>query len=141
MENTMDEDYAKSVFGVVPPNLSLISRSRGADWLYTYMRTFYRAPERSGVGVNNLVFPNVGMPHVLWELQGWREPVYETVEDADGNEAQQFVEFKQISEGKLTQEQYDETIYDLVNFLDYLGDPVKRERHRVGFWVLLFLDR
>lgn len=139
MENTMRDDYAKTVFGTVPPNLALISRSRGADWLYTYMRTFYQQPERSGVGVNNLVFPDVGMPHVLWELQGWQEAVFETVTDADGVETQQFIEFKQVTPGKLSPEEYDTLVRDLVNFLDYLGDPIKSERHRIGFWVLLFL--
>lgn len=75
MANNMDKEYAKKVFGTVPPNLALISRSRGANWLYTYMRTFYQQPERGGVGINNLVFPDVAMPDVLWELQGWREAV------------------------------------------------------------------
>ena len=138
MDSTMDDDYAKTMFGTVPPNLALISRSRNAEWLYTYMRTFYRDPSRSGVGVNNLVFPDVGMPHVLWELQGWQEPVFETVV-VDGRETQQFVEFELVSEGKLSPEEYDELIRDLVNFLDYLGDPIKSERHRIGFWVMLFL--
>ncbi|MEM7468895.1 MAG: cytochrome c1 [Pseudomonadota bacterium] len=138
MTNTMDADYARRVFGVVPPNLSLISRSRGADWLYTYMRTFYQEPGRTGIGANNLVFENVGMPHVLWELQGWQEPVYEVVTE-NGTEVKQFVEFKQVTEGTLSAEEYDMLIRDLVNFLDYLGDPIKRERHRIGFWVMLFL--
>ncbi len=138
MENNMGEDYAKRVFGAPPPNLALISRSRSADWLYTYMRTFYQQPERGGVGVNNLVFPDVAMPHVLWELQGWREAVFKTVTES-GQEKQQFVEFKQVSEGQLTADEYDSLVRDLVNFLDYLGDPIKSERHRIGAWVLGFL--
>ena len=140
MANTMTDDYAKAAFGTVPPNLALIAKSRNADWLYTYMRSFYHQPERSGVGVNNTVFPDVGMPHVLWELQGWQEAVFESYTDDDGKEQKRFVEFKQVSPGKLSPEEYDTLIRDLVNFLDYLADPSKSERHLVGFWVMLFLS-
>ncbi|MEM7209305.1 MAG: cytochrome c1 [Pseudomonadota bacterium] len=139
MTNNMDSDYAKQVFGTEPPNLALISRSRNANWLYTYMRTFYEQPERSGLGSNNLVFPDVGMPNVLWELQGKREAVFEIVTDENGQDKKQFVELRQVGDGKLTEDEFDALVYDLVNFLDYLGDPIKSERHRIGFWVLLFL--
>ncbi len=139
MENAMADDYAKKVFGTVPPNLALISRSNGADMLYTYMRTFYHQPGRSGIGANNMVFPDVAMPHVLWELQGWREAVFTTFVDGDGNEQQVFVEFKQITDGQLSSDEYDALVRDLVNFLDYLGDPIKSERHIIGFWVMGFL--
>ena len=139
MENSMGSDYAKAAFGTVPPDLALVSRSRGSDWLYTFLRTFYLQPERSGVAVNNLVFPDVGMPHVLWELQGWQEAIFEEQVDEYDNAIQRYVGRKQITQGKLTPEEYDTLIRDLVNFLDYLGDPVKLERYRIGVWVLLFV--
>lgn len=138
MFNNMNEEYGARAFGAMPPNLALISRSRGVDWLYTYLRTFYKDSGRP-IGVNNLVFPDVGMPHVLWELQGERDAVFETVIDDAGNEQRQFVEFSQLSEGALSADEYDAFVRDLVNFLAYLGDPVKLERHRIGIWVMLFL--
>jgi len=138
MFNNMNEQYGAQAFGTMPPNLALISRSRGVDWLYTYLRTFYKDSSRP-IGVNNLVFPDVGMPHVLWELQGERDAVFETVTDDDGNEHRQFVEFSQLSEGSLSPGEYDAFVRDLVNFLAYLGDPVKLERQRIGIWVMLFL--
>jgi len=139
MENAMANGYAKKVFGTVPPNLALISRSNGADQLCCYMRAFYQQPERAGVGANNMVFPDVAMPHVLWELQGWREAVFKTIVDDEGNEKREFVEFKQITDGKLSSDEYDALVRYLVNFLDYLGDPIKSVRHRIGVWVMGFL--
>lgn len=137
--NSMPEDFAKKSFGVVPPNLSLIAKARGADWVYTYLRTFYLDPSRESVGVNNMVFPDVGMPHVLWELQGWQKPVYKKVTGDDGREHDQFSGFEQVTKGKLSSAEYDKLVGDLVNFLAYLSDPAKLERERIGKWVLAFL--
>ncbi|MBX2823256.1 MAG: cytochrome c1 [Gammaproteobacteria bacterium] len=133
MTNSMTEDYAKQAFGVVPPNLALTARSRGVDWIYTYMKSFYADPER-GVGVNNIVYPGAAMPHVLWDLQGEQRPVYR-----EEHGQQVFDSFEQVSPGKLSVEEYDKLVADLTNFLAYLADPIKQTRHAVGFWVILFL--
>ncbi len=130
-------DDAKEWFGTVPPDLSVIARSRGVDWLYTYMRSFYRDDSRI-IGVNNLTFPDVGMPHVLWQLQGWQEPVITTVKDHDGTE-RKVVELELVEPGKLTPKEYDRAIRDLVNFLDYMGEPAKYERRSLGVKVIMFL--
>jgi len=138
MANAMSEDYGRQAFGVVPPNLALTARSRGVDWIYTYMKSFYLDEERGGVGVNNTVYPGAAMPHVLWEYQGWQKPVYET-EIHDGQEVQVMKGLELVSEGSMSAEEYDDMITDLTNFLAYLADPVKQQRHAIGFWVMLFL--
>lgn len=138
MASAMTTDFGRQAFGVVPPNLALTARSRGADWIYSYMKSFYQDEERGGVGVNNTVYPGAAMPHVLWEYQGWQKPVYET-ETHDGVDTQVFKEFELVSEGSLTPKEYDVMITDLTNFLAYLSDPIKQERQRIGVWVMLFL--
>lgn len=129
-------------FGVAPPDLSLVSRSRGKDWLYTYLRSFYVDPKRPW-GVNNLVFPDVGMPHILLNLQGVQVPVYRKVsvkDDSGNNVEKQVVDHLELKKpGSLTKEEYDKAVTDLVNFLDYVGEPHKLERKRLGVWVILFL--
>lgn len=134
MSNNMSTDYGRQAFGVVPPNLALTARSRGEDWIYTYLKTFYRDDSRAGVGVNNLVYPGAAMPHVLWEQQGWQEPVYEGEGDA-----KHFVGFKQVTEGTMTPQEYDGLIIDITTFLSYMADPIKQTRHRIGILVMLFL--
>ncbi len=131
-------DAEEVYFGVNPPDLSVIARSRGADWLYTYFLTFYRDDTRP-MGVNNLVFKDVGMPHVLWELQGMQAPVYETVQTAEGGQKRIITELELITQGAQTPEEYRQTIHDLVNFLVYLGEPAQLQRKTVGFWVLFYL--
>lgn len=133
---TADAD-SKEWFGIVPPDLTVIARSRGVDWLYSYMRSFYRDDSKI-IGVNNLVFPDVGMPHVLWELQGWQEPVITTVKDQDGHETKT-VALELVEPGTLSPKEYDRTIRDLVNFLDYMGEPAKHERRALGVKVIMFL--
>ena len=133
---TADDD-AKEWFGTVPPDLTVIARARGVDWLYTYMRSFYRDDTRH-IGVNNLVFPDVGMPNVLWELQGIQEPMITTVKGHDGSE-QKVVELELVEPGLQTPKEFDRTVRDLVNFLDYMGEPAKYERRQLGTKVILFL--
>lgn len=128
---------AKEWFGTVPPDLSVIARSRGVDWLYTYLRSFYRDESRN-VGVNNLAFPDVGMPHVMWELQGWQEPIITTVKDAEGKETK-VVDLELVEPGLRTPQEFDRDIRDLVNFLDYMGEPAKHDRRALGVKVILFL--
>jgi len=127
-----------------PPDLTLVARSRashagtGADYLYTYMRTFYRDDTRP-TGWNNLAFPNVGMPHVLWELQGERKPVFDTVEE-HGHETHVFSgKWEVVKPGKMSAEEYDNAVADLVSFLQWMAEPRQNERVRLGVWVLLFL--
>lgn len=123
---------AEQWFGVAPPDLSLVARSRGKDWIYTYLRSFYVDPKRPW-GMNNAVFPDVGMPHVLQGLQGTQVPVFtETTHKAIDH-------FTLQSPGSLTVAEYDKAVADLVNFLEYVGEPHKLERKRLGVWVLLFL--
>ncbi|CAH0526925.1 cytochrome c1 [Vibrio hippocampi] len=137
MVNSMPQKQAAAWFGAAPPDLTLVARVRGVDWLYTYLRSFYADPSRP-FGVNNITFPNVGMPHVLEELQGIPMPVYET-EVVDGEEVQVIVGTKSNGRGELSEGEYDEAVRDLVNFLEYSGDPVKLERHALGWWVMGFL--
>ena len=123
-------------FGVEPPDLSVIARSRGTDWLYTYLRTFYR-DEKSPTGWNNLAFPNVGMPHVLWQLQGMQAMKTES-EEHEGHK----IEHKKLvieKPGSLSALEYDKLTRDLVNFLSYMGEPEKTRRSQIGIVVLFFL--
>jgi ubiquinol-cytochrome c reductase cytochrome c1 subunit len=124
-------------FGTVPPDLSVIARSRGADWLYTYLRSFYLDSSRAS-GVNNLVFPDVGMPDVLWELQGWQKPVITTVRDPDGTE-RKVIDLELEHPGQLSPKEFDRAVRDLVNFLDYMAEPAKHERESLGVKVIMFL--
>lgn len=143
MENSMSYDDGAAWFGAAPPDLTLVARVRGEDWLYTYLRGFYEDDSRP-LGVNNSVFENVGMPHALIELQGLcaeaPEPVSERRFDpltgdvlTDGG-CENFA-----VEGTQTKAEYDETIYDLVNFLDYMGEPFANDRERIGWMVFAFL--
>ena len=138
MDNTMDDAYSRSVFGNVPPDLSVIARSRGADWLYTYLRSFYADPTRGGIGgANNLVFPNVGMPHVLWELQGVNRAEFTSPSAEDPSP--HFVRFVKIVEGSMSGDEFNVFVADLVNFLVYLAEPTRSKRLEAGIWVLLFI--
>ncbi len=143
MKAAIDPQQAKAWFGGNPPDLTVIARSRagaggtGADYLYTYMRTFYRDEDKP-TGWNNLAFPNVGMPHVLWELQGNRQPTYTTSME-HGHEVKAFKGWSQVTPGSMTPLQYDEAIGDLVSYLQWMGEPSQNTRVRVGVWVLLFL--
>ena len=126
---------AKTWFGAAPPDLSVIARSRGADWLYTYLRTFYR-DDKAATGWNNAVFPNVGMPHVLWTLQGARK--LEAVSPKEGHGPVQY-KWSEVSKGTQTAAEYDATVRDLVNFLAYVGEPSGVERRPIGIIVLFVL--
>ncbi len=142
LQVAMPKKDAAKWFGVAPPDLSLVARSRGTDWLYSYLTSFYEDPKKQW-GVNNVVFPDVGMPHVLRGLQGSQAPVYKTVtvkDDQGKSFEKQVIEHLELkTAGTLTKEEYDQAITDLVNFLDYIGEPHKLERKRLGVWVLLFL--
>jgi ubiquinol-cytochrome c reductase cytochrome c1 subunit len=123
-------------FTIAPPDLSLIARSRGTDYLYTYLRSFYAAPGRPA-GADNLVLPGTAMPHVLWELQGIRVPIYE--DDPEHPGAQVFHGFEIQRPGTLSSTEFDQVVRDIVNFLDYIGEPMQRERQALGIRVIAFL--
>jgi ubiquinol-cytochrome c reductase cytochrome c1 subunit len=149
MKIAMDPKDAKEWFGAAPPDLSVIARSRasadgsGADWLYSYLRGFYRDPTRP-TGWNNTVFANVGMPHVLYQLQGVQALRTETVERRFGPRDEE-VERREVQRlvlekpGTMSPAEYDRLVADLVNFLVYVGEPARQDRERLGIYVLLFL--
>lgn len=142
MNIAMIRKDARKWFGAAPPDLSVIARARGADWLYSYLRGFYRDPARP-TGWNNTVYENVGMPNPLWQLQGERVRVEHAVKAKDGKEghggAASAVKYEMVKPGSLTPVQYDETVRDLVNFLVYMGEPAATSRKQIGIFVLLFL--
>lgn len=163
MKIAMPEAAAGNWFGAPAPDLTLTARikSGGADWLYTYLKGFYTDPSRP-MGVNNTVFPNVGMPHVLWDLQGVQAPVYKYEVHHDGHVVASFdteaaadayvkehgegyrlgrvvAGLELVQPGSLTQAEYDQVARDLATFLTYISEPMKLERQRMGVWVILFL--
>ena len=133
MTTSLDKEAATNWFGTPPPDLSVITRARGVDWIYTYLRSFYIDKSRP-FGVNNTVFADVGMPNVLWELQGMQKAKFE---GEGGHKA--FEGFEQVKPGKMSTEEFDGAMRDLTNFLSYVGEPVQVERKRLGVYVLLFL--
>lgn len=138
MTIAMPSDMSAEWFGSPPPDLSVITRARGVDWVYTYLRSFYLDDSRP-FGVNNIIFPDVGMPHVLWELQGAQKAVYKTEKDSAGNDVEIFDQFEQVTQGSLSPAEYDEMARDLSAFMSYVGEPIQMERQRLGKWVLLFI--
>ena len=142
MNVSMTKKDARKWFGAAPPDLSVIARARGADWLYSYMRGFYRDPARP-TGWNNTVYENVGMPNPMWQLQGERVRVEQAVKGGEAKEghggAAVTVKYEMAKPGSLTPVQYDETVRDLVNFLVYMGEPAATSRKQIGIFVLLFL--
>ena len=135
--NNMSAKDGEKWFGATPPDLTNVARVRGPDWLYTYLRSFYADPSRP-FGVNNDVFPMVGMPHVLQELQGLPYKAYET-RLVDGESKQVYVGIKTDGSGELSAEEYDRAVADLVNYLEYVGEPTKLESRELGVKVIVFL--
>jgi len=152
MTSAMRPELASQWFGAPPPDLTMVARTRGEEWLYNYLKTFYLDDSRP-FGVNNKVFPNVGMPNVLQELQGLqREDCQQMPKRAgNGGEERDPLTGASVTEqrcdqlvveqgsGQLSGEEFDQAIYDIVNFLYYTGEPSRLERHRTGVFVLLFL--
>ena len=153
MTNAMDKDQANNWFGVPPPDITMVTRVRGVDWVYNYMKTFYLDESRP-LGVNNKVFPNVGMPHALLDLQGVQRSAciqVPKIAENGGEMRDPLVPGQPITEekcgqlvleegtGLYTAEEYDQAVYDITNFLYYVSDPSRLERNRLGVYVLLFL--
>ncbi len=148
MKNSMNPKEAKEWFGAAPPDLTVIARSRaspagsGADWLYTYLRGFYLDPSRP-TGWNNVVYRDVAMPHVLWQVQGEQELSTDVVEIPLGNEEEvakyEVQRLKLVRPGMMSPLEYDLLVRDLVNYMVYMAEPAKRTRIQLGIYVLLFL--
>ncbi|HAI97047.1 MAG: cytochrome c1 [Cycloclasticus sp.] len=138
MTISMRPKDAEKWFGVNPPDLSLIARSRGADWLYTYLKSFY-IDESRPFGVDNALFPKVGMPHVLSDLQGLQKAVYKDVELEDGTVKKVIARLEIAEPGRMNEKEFDKAMNDLVNFMVYMGEPAKLERQRLGWKVLMFI--
>jgi ubiquinol-cytochrome c reductase cytochrome c1 subunit len=138
---TMPAADAEAWFGKTPPDLSLMARARGTDYLYQFLKTFYVDPARP-TGVNNLRLPTTAMPHVLSELEGLKGAVFKDLTktvDGQVTHEQVFDHFEQIAPGRLTGTEYDGFVRDTVNFLDYVGEPTQAARRALGVWVVLFL--
>ena len=138
MSISMRQEDSINYFGVIPPDLSVIARSRGADWLYTYFKTFYKDDSRP-FGVNNLVYKDTAMPHVLWELQGEQHLVSKESITAVYYDPSYSDFLELVSPGRLTEKEYDRTVRDLVNYLVYMGEPIKLKRTKIGVWVMFYL--
>ena len=140
MTIAMTPKEGKAWFGKTPPDLSVEARARGTDWLYTYFRTFYK-DDTTQTGWNNLVYPNVGMPHVLWQMQGIRAAKFDERKDPhdESRTEKVFVGFEQLTPGTIKSQEYDDNIADLVSFMSWMAEPVQLERKRLGVVVLLFL--
>ncbi|MGH8277984.1 MAG: cytochrome c1 [Gammaproteobacteria bacterium] len=138
MVSAMPEADATTWFGTAPPDLSVEARIHSPNWIYTYLKSFYLDPSKP-TGANNTVFPNVAMPDVLWQLQGTQTAVFKTVTNPDGSTFQVFQHFEPVTPGKLKPAQFDQMDQDIVNFLQYIGDPVTVLSETIGLRVLGFL--
>ncbi len=134
--NAITTEDAATYFGAPAPDLTMVARVRGTDWIYTYLRSFYADPSRP-FGVDNSVFPSVGMPHVLEALQGTPVKIYKNVL-VDGETIQEYMGIESLGNGELSADEYDISVRDLVNFLEYSGEPMKLERQTLGYWVIGF---
>ena len=137
IKNAIDKDDAAKWFGAAPPDLTLVARVRGTDWIYTYLKSFYKDESRP-FGVNNVVFPSVGMPHVLQELQGLPTPITEEVEE-HGHTVTKVVGVETDGSGEMSVDEYDRAARDLTNFLAYVGEPSRLESEALGLKVIGFL--
>ena len=131
--SAITKDDGEQWFGKSPPDLSLVARCRGVDWIYTYLRTFYKDDSKLW-GVNNITYPDVAMPHVLLNYQGLKG-----ISNSNTHESNH-INLKLIRQGSLNEKEYDLMVLDLVNFLSYVGEPHQVERKRIGIFVLIFLS-
>ncbi len=131
MEISMSEEYGDTVFGGMPPDLTLTARHRQEDWIYNFLHSFYLDKDATATGMNNAVLEGASMPHVMWDLQGLQK----AVRDDDG----QIVDFELVQEGSMSPREFDRAVNDIVTFMSYLGEPAQLERRHIGIWVMLFL--
>jgi ubiquinol-cytochrome c reductase cytochrome c1 subunit len=138
IKSAMPADDAARWYGTAPPDLSLMARARGADYVYNFLKGFY-VDSDSPTGVDNTVLAGTSMPHVLWELQGYQAANYETHKNDDGSATTEFKGFEALSAGTMDAEDYDEFVRDTTNFLVYIAEPVRQDRRKLGVWVIMFL--
>lgn len=132
----LTEDHATQWFGKMPPDLSVIARVRGSDWIYTYLQSFYQDRSRP-LGWNNTLFPNASMPNPLWEMQGLQRPIYGEKNPATGEAPVERLEIARP--GTQDAAEFDQTVRDITAFLEYAGEPAALKRQSMGVWVVLFL--
>jgi len=138
IKSSMPPADAARWYGTAPPDMSLMARAKGADYVYNFLKGFYVSPE-SPTGVDNRVLAGTSMPHVLWELQGFQAAHFEHHENDDGSVTTTFEGFEQLSPGDMDAEDYDEFVRDTVNFLVYIAEPIRSDRRKLGVWVIMFL--
>jgi ubiquinol-cytochrome c reductase cytochrome c1 subunit len=142
IQSSMPANDALRWYGTAPPDMSLMARAKGADYIYNFLKGFYLDPD-SPTGVDNTVLAGTSMPHVLWELQGYQEAHYsehvETNNDGSKTTTHEFAKFELVSTGKLDVEEYESFVRDTVNFLAYIAEPIRAERRKLGTWVLIYL--
>ncbi len=138
IQASMPSDDAGRWYGVAPPDLSLVARAKGVDYIYNFLKGFY-VEEQSPTGVDNLVLSGTSMPHVLWELQGYQTANFSAHDNEDGSVTKSFEGFEVLSAGSMDAEVYDEFVRDTVNFLAYISEPIRSDRRKLGVWVLMFL--
>jgi ubiquinol-cytochrome c reductase cytochrome c1 subunit len=142
MHAAMPVADAERWFGIAPPDMSLMARANGADYIYNFLKGFYVDAE-SPTGVDNIFMPAVSMPHVLWELQGYQKAVFsehiETDESGNKTTIYQFAQFEQVTPGLMNEDEYDDFVRDTVNFLAYIAEPIRGERRKLGGWVITYL--
>ena len=142
MHAAMPAADAERWFGIPPPDMSLMARANGADYIYNFLKSFYVDAD-SPTGVDNIVMPGASMPHVLWELQGYQKAVFsehtETDETGSSTTTYQFEHFEQITSGLMDEKEYDDFVRDTVNFLAYIAEPIRAERRKIGGWVIIYL--
>jgi len=138
IQASMPADDATRWYGTAPPDMSLMARAKGADYVYNFLKGFYVDAD-SPTGVDNLVLEGTSMPHVLWELQGYQTAHFSHHENEDGSVTTTFEGFEQVTPGSLDSEDYDEFVRDTVNFLAYMAEPVRGFRVVLGKWVLIYL--
>jgi len=137
IRTAMPAAEAAGWFGKAPPDLSLMARAKGADYVYNFLKGFYLDPG-SPTGVDNRVLAGTSMPHVLWDLQGFQKALYNETTQHDET-IMQFEGFEQVTSGTMDAEDYEDFVRDTVNFLAYVAEPVRAERRRLGIWVLIYL--
>ena len=138
IQSAMPADDAARWYGTAPPDLSLMARAKGADYVYSFLKGFYVSPD-SPTGVNNTVLAGTSMPHVLWELQGYQKANFESHENDDGSTTTTFIGFEQLSPGSMSAEEYDDFVRDTTNFLAFIAEPIRQDRRKLGVWVIMFL--
>ena len=138
IQSAMPANEAAVWYGKAPPDMSLMARAKGVDYVYSFLKGFYVAKD-SPTGVDNVALAGTSMPHVLWELQGYQAAIFETHENEDGSVTKTFGGFEQLSAGSMDAETYDDFVRDTVNFLAYIAEPIRSDRRKLGVWVLMFL--